>query len=62
MLEHKVCLSKFKKIEINHLFQPQCPEIRNQLQEKNCKKPPKNHLQAKQYEKGIVTLTLWDAL
>ena len=65
MLDHKACLGKFKKIEINRLFQPQCPEIRNQLQEKNCKKKnkqTKKHLQAKQYEKGIVTLILWDVL
>ena len=41
MLDHKACLGKFKKIEINRLFQPQCPEIRNQLQEKNCKKQNK---------------------
>ena len=38
MLDHKSCLGKFKKIEISHLFQPQCPEIRNELQEKNYKK------------------------
>lgn len=44
MLEHKVCLSKFKKIEINHLFQPQCPEIRNQLQEKKLQKTPQKPL------------------
>ena len=38
MLHHKACLGKFKKIEINRLFQPQCCETRNQLQEKNYKK------------------------
>ena len=32
---------------IRHLFRPQCYEIRNQLQEKNCKKH--KHLEAKHY-------------
>ena len=41
MLSHKSCLGKFKKIEISHLFKPQCPEIRNELKEKNYKKKKK---------------------
>ena len=39
ILDHKSSLGKFKKIEIliKNLSHPQCYEIRNQLQEKNCK-------------------------
>ena len=40
ILGHKSSVGKFKKIENRgkHLFRPQRCEIRNQLQEKNCKK------------------------
>ena len=47
ILGHKSSLSKFKKIEIKHLFQTQHCETKNQLQEKSCKKH--KHVEAKQY-------------
>ena len=49
ILGHKVNLNKFKKTEIIsvHHFQPQWYEIKNQLQEKNCKKH--KHMKVKQY-------------
>ena len=52
MLSHKVSLSKFKKIEIiSSIFSNHSvgEEIRNQLQEKNSKKKPHKHVEAKQY-------------
>ena len=40
MLDHKAGLSKFKKTEIvSSIFSNHNAETRNQLQEKNCKKP-----------------------
>ena len=47
ILGHKSSHSKFKKIEIKHLFQPQCYEIRNKLQRK--KRKNHKHMEAKQY-------------
>ena len=49
IFDHKSNLRKLKKIGItlSIFFQPQCYEIRYQLQGKNCKK--QKHMEIKQY-------------